>query len=75
MDEPKAYHREWSKSESIKYHILMHICGSEKDGTDKPICRAAVESKTLRTGKCLLKGTHNKCFRIFSLRSKIKDIV
>ena len=51
----------------------MHICGIQKDGTDKPICRAAMAAKTLRTDKCLLKGTHNKYFRIFSLRGKIKD--
>ena len=24
-----------------QYHILMHIYGIQKDGTDEPICRAA----------------------------------
>ena len=28
-----------------KYHILMHINGIQKDGTDDPICRAAVETQ------------------------------
>ena len=26
-----------------KYHISRHIYGIQKDGTDEPICRAAVE--------------------------------
>ena len=31
-----------------KTNILTHICGSEKNGTDKPICRAGIETQTWR---------------------------
>ena len=43
VDEHRAYYTEWSKSEKDKYHILTHIYGIQKDGTDKPIYRTAVE--------------------------------
>ena len=33
-------------SQKNKYHILIHIYGIWKDGTDKPICRAAMEIQT-----------------------------
>ena len=29
-----------------KHHILTHICGILKDGTDEPMCRAATEMQT-----------------------------
>ena len=32
--------------EKNKYHILMHIYGIEKKGTDEPICRAGTERQT-----------------------------
>ena len=37
---------EVSQKEKNKYHILMHIYGIYKDGTDEPICRAAMETQT-----------------------------
>ena len=37
---------EVSQKEKDKYRILMHIYGIYKDGTDKPICRAAMEMQT-----------------------------
>ena len=37
------------QKEKNKYYILMHIYGIQKDGTDEPICRAAVETQTQRT--------------------------
>ena len=40
---------EVSQKEKNKYCILMHICGIQKDGTDEPICRAAVETQMQRT--------------------------
>ena len=59
-------HSEVSQKEKNKYHILMHIYGIQKDGTDEPICRAAVETETLwpqlekermgRIGRVALKG-------------------
>ena len=41
---------EVSQKEKNKYHILMHIYRIWKDGTDEPICRAAVETQTQRAG-------------------------
>ena len=35
-----------SQTEKDKYHILMHIYGIYKDGTDEPICKAAMERQT-----------------------------
>ena len=34
------------QKEKNKYHILLHICGIWKNGTDGPVCRAAVETQT-----------------------------
>ena len=32
-----------SQKEKDKYCILMHVYGVYKDGTDEPICQAAME--------------------------------
>ena len=37
---------EVSQKEKNKYHILMHTCGIQKDGTDKSVHRAAMETQT-----------------------------
>ena len=37
---------EVSQKEENKYHKCMCICGIEIDGTDEPICRAALETRT-----------------------------
>ena len=37
---------EVSQKEKNKYHIVTHIYGLQKVGTDEPICRAAVDSQT-----------------------------
>ena len=34
------------QKEKNKYRILMHMYGTWKDGTDEPICRAAMETDT-----------------------------
>ena len=31
---------EGSHKEENKYHILMHICGIQENGTDDPLCKA-----------------------------------
>ena len=49
VDEPRVCHTEWNKSERNKYRILKHIYGIQKDGTDEPNCRAAMETQTQRT--------------------------
>ena len=37
---------EVSQKEKDKYHVLTHICGIQKDGTDEFICKAAMEKQT-----------------------------
>ena len=39
---------EVSQKEKDKYRILMHMYGIWKEGTDEPICKAAVEMQTQR---------------------------
>ena len=44
MDGP-VIQSEVSQKKKDKYWILTHIYGIQKDGTDKPICRAAMETQ------------------------------
>ena len=37
---------EVNQKEKDKYRILMYVCGTQKDGTDESICKAAVETQT-----------------------------
>ena len=37
---------EISQKEENKHHILTHVYGTEKNGADEPICRAAIETQT-----------------------------
>ena len=41
-------HSEVIQKEKDKYHVLTHIHGIQKCGTDKFICRAAMEKQTWR---------------------------
>ena len=41
-----GYYTEWSQKEKNKYCILKHVYGIQKDGTDEPTCRAAMEMQT-----------------------------
>ena len=36
---------EVSQKEKIKYCILMHICGTYKNGTDELVCKAEIETQ------------------------------
>ena len=36
---------EVSQKEKNKYRILTHACGTLKNGTDEPVCRAEVETQ------------------------------
>ena len=38
-----------NQKEKTKYHILTHICGIQKNGTDEPICRADIEKRLIDT--------------------------
>ena len=33
------------QKEKDKYRILTHVCGTSKNGTDEPVCRAEVETQ------------------------------
>ena len=36
---------EVSQKEKNKYCVLTHICGTQKNGTDEPVCRAEIETQ------------------------------
>ena len=46
MDLEPIIQSEVSQKEKDKYHILKHIYGIYKDGTDESICKAAMEKQT-----------------------------
>ena len=46
MDLETVIQSEVRQKEKDKYHILMHIYGIKKDGTDERVCRAAMETQT-----------------------------
>ena len=37
------------KTSSIKYHIILLICGIQKNGTEELICKAGIETQMQRT--------------------------
>ena len=43
MDLETVTQSEVSQKEKNKYRILTHICGTQKIGTDEPVCRAEIE--------------------------------
>ena len=45
MDLETVIQSEVSQKEKNKYRILMHVCGTWKNGTDEPVCRAEVETQ------------------------------
>ena len=45
MDLETVIQSELSPKENNKYRILTHVCGTEKNGTDEPVCRAEVETQ------------------------------
>ena len=45
IDLESVIQSEISQKEKNKYHILTHICGIWKNGTDEPICRAGIETQ------------------------------
>ena len=40
-----SYRVKLGQKEKNEYHILMHICGIWKNGTDEPICKAEIETQ------------------------------
>ena len=49
MDLETVIQSEVSQKEKNKYHILTHICGTQKNGTDESVCRAEIETQMQRT--------------------------
>ena len=49
MDLETVIQSEVSQKEKNKYRILTHICGTQKNGTDEPVCRAEAETQIQRT--------------------------
>ena len=45
MDLESVIQSEVSQKEENKYCILAHICGMWKNGTDKPVCKAEIETQ------------------------------
>ena len=56
MDLETVIHCEVSQKEKNKYCILMHICGTQKNGTDEPVCKAEIETQMQRTNIWTLRG-------------------
>ena len=46
MNLESAIHNEINQKEKNKYPTLIHICGIQKNGTDKPSSRAGIETQT-----------------------------
>ena len=49
MDLETVIQSEVSQKEKNKYCTLMHICGTQKNGTDELVCRADIETQMQRT--------------------------
>ena len=49
MDLETVIQSEVSQKEKNKYHILMYICGIQKNGTNEPVCKAETETQMQRT--------------------------
>ena len=49
MDLKTDIQSEVSQKEKNKYYILIHICGTQKNGTDEMVCRAEIETQMQRT--------------------------
>ena len=49
MDVETVIWSEVTEKEENKYRILAHLCGTQKNGTDEPVCRAEIETQMQRT--------------------------
>ena len=49
MDLETVIQSEVNQKEKNKYHVLTHICGIQKNGTDEPVCKAEIETQMQRT--------------------------
>ena len=56
MDLETVIQSEVSQKEKNKYHILMHMCGIQKNGTDEQVCMAEIETQMQRRNVWTPKG-------------------
>ena len=56
MDLETVIQSEVSQKEKNKYHILTHICGIQKNGTDELPCKAEIETQMQRTNLWIPRG-------------------
>ena len=56
MDLETVIQSEVSQEEKNKYRILTHICGTQKNGTEEPVCRAEIETQMQRTNVWTSRG-------------------
>ena len=45
MDLEAVIQSEVGQKEKNKYRTLTHICGTEKNGTGEPVCRAEIKTQ------------------------------
>ena len=45
MDLETVIQSEVSQKEKNKYRILMHICGTQRNGTNEQVCKAEIETQ------------------------------
>ena len=56
MDLETVIQSEVSQKEKNKYCMLMHICGTSKNGTDELVCRVEIETQMQRTNVWMPSG-------------------
>ena len=56
MDLETVLQSEVSQKEKNKYRILTHICGTQKNGTDEPVCRAETRDTDVENKRMDTKG-------------------
>ena len=56
MDLETVIQNEVSQKEKTRCHIILHICGIQKNGTDELICKAETETQMQRTNVWVLRG-------------------
>ena len=57
MNQEPVLQTEVSQKEKNKYHILTHICGIQKNGTDEPTGREALRHRVADTENRLVDTT------------------
>ena len=60
MDLETVIQSEVSQKEKNKYHILTHVCGTQKNGTNELIYKTEIESQIQKTNLWLPGGKGGK---------------